>query len=95
MKAIIDGLLYDTEKAELIARDDQRLSELYKTERNNWFTCNTGQGAYPQIEPLGRTRIDGYHHVDSDNAHLVAEWMAEAMRADLLEKHFGIKVEDA
>lgn len=61
MKAIIEGRLYDTETATLVAGDDVwggRNKFLYRTKRGRWFLCHytQWQGEHNRIEPIGVCR---------------------------------------
>lgn len=67
MKKIIDGLLYDTDKAELIFQEDKfRKRNLYfKTEKGNYFVVYSGKEIRPISEEefkeiLGEADPDKY-----------------------------------
>jgi hypothetical protein len=66
MKTIIDGKLYDTETAELVAVGD--FVEVYRTAKGNWFERNKDiHGVNYKVEPIEANyakRFIGIHAPD-------------------------------
>lgn len=65
MKKIVDGLLYDTDKSELIYTDVANKRRLFKTENNRFFIVYNNGEIVPKTEQnakdyLGERDIDKY-----------------------------------
>ena len=73
MKQIINGVRYDTEKAELVADDKYwdghnwdrkgRNKSLYKTKKGNFFIFNESrwQGEFNEIESISKDEAKSYY----------------------------------
>lgn len=91
MRAIINRMIYDTDKAELIA-DDYPVgvsvgdfayyhTVLYKTEKGNWFKTHLTRGGKVTIASLNE--LDAYDFLEATHHY------------DELEKHFGSELTEA
>ncbi len=66
MKQIIDGLMYDTDTAEMLLEYENR--KLYRTEKNNFFIVYSNEVITPITEAnakaiIGRVNVDRYLEV--------------------------------
>lgn len=105
MKAIINGLRYDTEKAELIATRESGLSRsdfswltesLYRTERGNWFTAGEGGAkTYYREEVEGGNAYRSGERIFALTEEEAQGWLEVRNEWALVEKWFGGRVEDA
>jgi hypothetical protein len=104
MKKIIDGKRYDTEKAIAVARwqneyyhNDFRYREetLYKTKKGNYFLYGYGGpcSAYAVPSEGNWTKAgEKIIPLTSDKAY---EWLEQHAPADIIEKEFPDRVEEA
>lgn len=103
MKAIIDGLRYDTERAERVAAqesghrsDDCHYIEetLYRTENGRWFLHGKGGARTRYSESVG----DGWQG-GSEIRPLTSEeamaWLEQHNRVRALEAHFDDTIQEA
>lgn len=104
MRAVIDGKLYDTEAATLVAEwangsdtsnFDYCEEELYVTPRGNWFLKGWGgaRSKYGTVESDGWFGPGGsICPVSADEA---MEWLEEKGETEALLAHFGDVIEAA
>jgi len=104
MKKIIDGVLYDTDKAEVIASASEGYNKsdfryfkesLYRTAKGNWFLA--GEGG-----PSSKYRavfIDGSYSGGSEifpmSPKAAREWLERNDEVDLCLKYFSEEIEEA
>lgn len=103
MKAIIDGVRYDTDKATLVGeywngldRSDFNylLEELYVTPRGNWFVAGTGGARTAYVEVRGRLHYRG-SAINPMSPEAAQEWLERSDCVDALEEHFSEHIVDA
>jgi hypothetical protein len=107
MKAIINGLRYDTDKAVCIGEADHGsypqdgnfsswTAGLYRTPRSGrYFLAGKGGGMTQFAEHIpggGRCGGEGIRPMDAEDA---LEWAEQYLTAEEIEKAFGEKLEDA
>ncbi len=99
MRKIIDGLAYDTDKAESIHHwwnghgqgDFHHLSEtLYKTSSGRWFLKYDGGALteYAEVCAGGKTGSEGIRALQPEEA---LEWLERHAPAEVFESHFETK----
>lgn len=103
MKAIINGLRYNTETAQEIAShwnglprtDFDYINEtLYRTSKGNWFLYVEGGAATKYAKPAGNMRAGGEHIIPMDGSE-VRSWLENTEHPDVLEDYFPNDIEDA
>jgi hypothetical protein len=104
MKAIIDGIRYDTEKAEAIAfytngqgRGDFRYIEetLFLSDNGTWFLGGEGGPLTEYGEEAGgnmRRDGSGIRPLEPRDARA---WLERHMEVDAIERHFADEIVDA
>ncbi len=103
MKAVIDGKLYDTDKAEEVAghgngyaRSDFHYCEevLYRTAKGNWFLQYEGGALSGYGESIGNERHGsaGLRALDEGEAF---EWLQQHGEVDAILARFPGRVEEA
>lgn len=106
MKAIVNGVRYDTEKASLIGEhcpiDDRRdfgwfREQLYKTPRSGrYFISGEGNARSPYATSLGGgSWIGGEKIIPLKGEAEAFAWAQRNLDADTVEQHFGHLIEDA
>lgn len=106
MKAIINGVRYDTEAAELVGRHESHLpvtdfafyvEELYRTPRSGrYFLAGEGGPASRYAERVGGTNWTGGERIIPFASQREAfEWAQEHLDTALVEREFGDLIEDA
>jgi hypothetical protein len=105
MKAIINGLRYDTDKAELIGEAGNYVgkgdftywsAELYRTPRSKrFFLAGEGGPMTRWVRPgNGNMRTGGQGIIPLDDEEAL-EWAERYLTHDEIEKAFAEKLEDA
>lgn len=103
MQKIINGKLYDTNKAELVAsvsngyygNDFHRCTEdLYRTSKGAWFLHGEGGPLSKYSEQHGSERSGG-SVICSMETDEVVEWLEAHNRVDELLEYFPDRIEEA
>ena len=104
MKKVIDGSLYNTETARLIASDSYSNptdfnhweEELYKTKKNNWFLVGSGgpSSRYSISVDLNSWAGSSGNIVPLSDREAMA-WLERAGEDDLVLEHFADLVHEA
>ena len=104
MKAIIDGIRYDTDKAECIAgdcggegkRDFNWFDEdLYRTAKGRWFIAGEGGPRSKYAETVGQNRWSSGSRIIPLTPDEARQWLEHAGKTACIEKYFGDAIEDA
>jgi hypothetical protein len=102
MRKIINGIAYDTEKAQLIhdwdngrgSRDFSACNEmLYKTKAGRWFLHGRGGPNSRWAEDEGNNARTGGQDIVPMTEEAAKSWLEEHSPAELYEQHF--KAEEA
>jgi len=100
MKRIINGVRYDTEKAEEIANWDNGFYQsdfnfvvetLYRTDLGNWFLVGEGGALSVYATPQRSAGVE-FQVFCADEAK---DWLENNNKIDALEKWFGSEIVDA
>jgi len=67
MRKVIEGKLYNTETAEMVATDSYShygdrgywSQEIYRTKRGNWFLCGEGGAMSKYAQAIGQNEVGG------------------------------------
>jgi hypothetical protein len=103
MKKVIDGKLYNTDTATLVAdyepfsnRSDFNwwCEELYVTNKGNWFIFGTG-GPASQYSKSGGGSAWGSSDIRAIEPFHAYEWLESHNKIEAIEKHFPDEVEEA
>lgn len=104
MKKVINGILYSTETATLVASDSYSNptdfnyweEELYKTKKDNWFLVGSGgpSSRYSRSVDLNSWAGSRDNIVPLDH-HEAMAWLERAGEDDLVIEHFGALVHEA
>lgn len=103
MRRVINGKVYDTGKAELIAEwdngyygnDFKRCEEsLYRTPKGAWFVVGEGGPMSKYARPVGNMTSggDGLEPLTGDEAY---QWLEDKRETELIEKCFPDRIEEA
>ncbi|KPK66796.1 MAG: hypothetical protein AMS21_01180 [Gemmatimonas sp. SG8_38_2] len=100
MRQVIEGLIYDTEKAEKIgyssysnSGDFRHYEEtLYKTKNGNFFIAGGGGPMSSWGKPAGNNEIHGSTGIIALSEEEAIQWCEEhEIDADDIEEHFEVK----
>jgi hypothetical protein len=103
MIKVIDGKKYDTDKAEVIAEwnnhypsnDFKACNEtLYLTAKGNWFLHGEGGATTKYAKSYGNS-VSGGSDIKSMTPGQAYAWLVDCEEAEVLEKYFGDKLEEA
>ena len=103
MKKVIDGKIYNTETATLVAEDDNGFNysdfqyageELYITKKGAFFLhCEGGaMSKYSESNCNGSWGIREINPLDEDEAY---EWLEENNQVDAIEQYFSDRIQEA
>ena len=104
MKAIIEGKRYDTDKAQLITKYDNRLvrsdfrhlSEgLYQTKKGNWFLAGEGGPMTKYARHVGNGHKSGGSKITPLTEKDAIEWLEQHDHTEILEAYFSDQIDDA
>lgn len=102
MRKIINGKLYDTEKAHLIGGDCGNLGTfqeweeaLYLKKTKEFFLYGSGGPASKYAKSIGLNQWSGGEKIIPLNLHAAKEWVEQHLDADDYERIFGLPDEDA
>lgn len=104
MKKVIDGKLYDTEKATKIAdywnglgADDFRFvhEELYVTVKGNYFLYGEGGPMTEYAESFGPNSWSGSSNIFSFTREQAYEWLVHREKTEAIIEHFSDFIEEA
>lgn len=104
MRAVIGGLRYDTDKAELVASfangPDSRSfgyyqEELYRTSRGAWFLAGWGNARSSYGRSHGNNSWGPGEQLSPLTDDEVQEWLEAHGEVDALERYFGDSLVDA
>jgi hypothetical protein len=102
MKQIIDGKMFDTEIAKLVATNQYSQpgdfhywrEELYITRKGVWFIFGKGGPLTKYAISTGNKPKSGGSTIRPLNAKEAIEWLEKADKLDALEKYFASEIED-
>jgi len=103
LTAVIEGLRYDTQRAEIVAcRENGYMpsdfsyvyEELYHTKNGRWFIAGEGGAFSKYAESFGNT-TGGSKKIIPLSADEAREWLEEQQGIDALEKYFSSAIEEA
>lgn len=103
MKKIIDGKMYNTETAILVAEDDNGFGcgdfqyaceELYITKKGTFFLYGEGGAMSKYSDSSGNNSwgIREINPLDKDEAY---EWLEECNEVEAIEKYFSDRIQEA
>ena len=103
MRKVIDGKVYDTAKAELVAEwdngyygnDFKRCEEnLYRTPKGAWFVAGEGGPMSKYSRPVGNMTAggEGLAPLTDDEA---LQWLEDKGETELIEEYFPERIEEA
>ena len=104
MKAIIDGLRYDTDKAEHIASDSYSYpsdfnhwqEDLYRTPNGRWFLVGSGGPNTKYAVSVGNgSRSGSSNNIIPLTKQEAYDWLEQANKTVQLEEYFAEKIQDA
>lgn len=104
MKRIIDGKMYDTATAELVASWDNGhgirdgcyvLEALYRTKKGSWFVHGEGGGLSRYAERCEQNATCGGQAIIPLNSDEALEWLSGHGFADKAEQYFADKIVEA
>ena len=103
MKAVIDGLRYDTDNATEVANasggeSDRDFRHYYEalcvTSSGNWFLAGSG-GPMSHYAEVDGNQTSGGSCVSAFTEDEALEWLANHDEVDAVDKYFSDKVKDA
>jgi len=104
MRRVIDGKVYDTDKASLIAEDSFGYvndfkhweERLYKTKKGNYFLHGEGGPLSHYSKPLGNNSTGGSEKIIPMTKKEAFDWCQEhSIDADIIQSEFPDLVEEA
>lgn len=102
MRKIINGKLYDTEKAHLVGSDSGNVGtfqqweeSLYLKKTKEFFLYGSGGPASKYAHSIGLNQWSGGEKIIPLNLHAARKWVEEHLDADDYERIFGLPDEDA
>ena len=104
MRKVIEGKLYNTETAEMVATDSYShygdlgywSEEIYRTKRGNWFLAGEGGAMSKYAQAIGQNEVGGGSAIIPLTEGEALAWLEDhTSDADTFEKYFSDALEDA
>lgn len=108
MKEIIDGKIYDTEKARLIGSGDNMMSgadsvtdlnywaaDLYKTKKGRYFLAGKGGPMTMFAQPCGQNGSSGGSGIIPKCPNGALSWAEDYLKNEIIEEEFSALLQEA